>query len=127
LVALSLTLDHPSATAGLVLVSGYYYPTLRADVALAACAVLPVLGDLLRYTVLPPLSRLSLPQAFNIMFYPNKVPPTIEHGFVLEFAVRPSQLAAQNGDGAIMVDTVAALEVPLSNAALAGRHLGPDG
>ena len=35
LVALEMALDNPLDTAGLVLLSGYYFPTARADVALA--------------------------------------------------------------------------------------------
>src|SRR6185437_11119526 len=34
LVALALALNHPHAVRGLVLLSGYYYPNLRADVPL---------------------------------------------------------------------------------------------
>jgi hypothetical protein len=37
----------------LVLVSGYYYPTPRTDVALFPPLALPLVGDLLSYTVAP--------------------------------------------------------------------------
>ena len=50
-VALALALDHPQDVAGLVLLGGYYYPTLRIDSLLGAPAALPVLGDVLRHTV----------------------------------------------------------------------------
>ncbi|MFM0204898.1 alpha/beta hydrolase [Paraburkholderia fungorum] len=53
LVALGMAVGAAADVRGLVLVSGYYYPTVRADVALAAPAALPVLGDVLRYTVSP--------------------------------------------------------------------------
>src|ERR1700722_3417205 len=50
LVALALALDHPDAVSGLVLLSGYYRPTLRADVPLFSLPAIPAIGDLIRYT-----------------------------------------------------------------------------
>ena len=47
-VALALGLNHPDAVKALVLLSGYYYPTLRADVLFSAPTAIPILGDLLR-------------------------------------------------------------------------------
>ena len=46
-VALALALNHPDDVRGLVLLSGYYYPTLRADVLLSSPPAIPILGDLL--------------------------------------------------------------------------------
>jgi pimeloyl-ACP methyl ester carboxylesterase len=43
-VALALALNHPQEVRGLVLVSGYYYPTLRADVLLSSPAAIPSWG-----------------------------------------------------------------------------------
>jgi len=53
LVALALGLDYPQQVSGLVLISGYYYPTPRADVALFSPSAIPALGDLLNHTVTP--------------------------------------------------------------------------
>jgi pimeloyl-ACP methyl ester carboxylesterase len=53
IVALALA-EHPQANvAGLVLVSGYYFWTVRPDVLLVVAGTLPILGDVLRYTILP--------------------------------------------------------------------------
>ena len=46
-VAVALALKYPEIVRGLVLASGYYYPSLRLAVAFSACAV-PVIGDVLR-------------------------------------------------------------------------------
>jgi pimeloyl-ACP methyl ester carboxylesterase len=62
LVALSLALEHPSFVAGLVLVSGYYYPTARMDVPLVSGPAIPVIGDVMRYTVSPAVSAALLPE-----------------------------------------------------------------
>src|SRR3954465_251583 len=53
IVALSLAARHPADMAGLVLLSGYYFWTLRPDVLLVIPGAIPVLGDILRYTVSP--------------------------------------------------------------------------
>ena len=43
----------PVMSAGLVLASGYYYPTPRTDVALFSPPAIPVVGDLISHTVAP--------------------------------------------------------------------------
>src|SRR5205814_2139892 len=60
LVALAMALEHASYVRGLVLLSGYYYPSLRLDVPLASSPAIPVVGDLMRYTVSPVLARRAL-------------------------------------------------------------------
>ena len=44
LVALELALGHPDAVGGLVLLAGYYGPSVRADVPLVALSAIPVVG-----------------------------------------------------------------------------------
>ena len=74
-MALSLAVRHPADTAGLVLLSGYYFWTLRPDVLLVAPGAVPVLGDVLRYTVSPLLGRLMMPLLKRAMFSPAPVSP----------------------------------------------------
>src|SRR5215211_6682735 len=73
IVALSLATRHPADTAGLVLLSGYYFWTLRPDVLLVTAGAIPVLGDILRYTVSPWLGRLLMPLLKRSMFSPAPV------------------------------------------------------
>ena len=61
LVAVALALEFPSLVRSLVLASGYYYPTLRADVFLLSPPAIPLLGDAMRYTISPPIARAMLP------------------------------------------------------------------
>jgi pimeloyl-ACP methyl ester carboxylesterase len=53
LVALGMATGGAAQVSGLVLISGYYYPSARADAVLAAPAALPIVGDIMRYTVSP--------------------------------------------------------------------------
>jgi pimeloyl-ACP methyl ester carboxylesterase len=107
--ALALALADPAAVRGLVLLSGYYHPTLRADALLVAPAAVPVLGDLLRHTVSPPLGAALLPALIKGMFAPLPVPERFERGFPHGMAVRPSQIRAEAQDGAGMAAGVAAM------------------
>ena len=107
--ALALALDHPDAVRGLVLVSGYYHPTLRADALLVAPAAVPVLGDVLRHTVSPLLGAATLPLLIKGMFAPLPVPERFQEGFPRGMAVRPSQIRAEAQDGATMAAGVAAM------------------
>src|SRR3954467_3538118 len=66
LVALALAIAGWRDVRGLVLLSGYYYPTRRADVTLTAPLAIPGLGD---------LARAMVPQAVGHLFAPPGVPP----------------------------------------------------
>ncbi len=110
LVALSLALDHPDAVGGLVLMSGYYRPTARVDVPLPAAAAIPVLGDLLRYTVSPLFGTATLPLTLKAMFAPLAVPEAFRQNFAYGFPVRPSQIRAEGQDAATMVPGAAGLK-----------------
>jgi pimeloyl-ACP methyl ester carboxylesterase len=94
---------------GLVLLSGYYNPTLRADALLVAPAAVPVLGDVLRHTVSPLFGAATLPLLIKGMFAPLPVPERFERGFAGAMAVRPSQVRAEARDGAGMAAQVGAM------------------
>ena len=95
-VALALALNHPIAARGLVLLSGYYYPTFRADVLLSSPPAIPVLGDLLRYSISPLLARLMQPLLLKGMFAPLPVPARFAKGSTSEMSVRPGQIRAES-------------------------------
>ena len=102
-VALSLAFRRPAALCGLVLMSGYYIPTPRPDVWLAAPLAAPVLGSLLRWTTAPITTRLMTSPALRLLFAPNKVSEAFRAQYSIEMAARPSQLAASGAEGAAMV------------------------
>lgn len=109
LVALSMALHHRTDTAALVLLSGYYVPSLRADVVLAAGPAIPVLGDVLRYTVLPLLGWIMGPGVFRRLFAPAPVSQDFRDRFPMAMALRPSQLRATAADTALMIPSAASL------------------
>jgi len=127
MVAVALALDHPGAVRGLVLLSGYFYPTARADVALASPPAIPVLGDVLRYTVSPLVGRALLPTVIKGMFTPREVPPDFTAHFPSGMSVRPSQIRASAQDAAAMIPAAAAMrqryrELRMPLAIIAGRE-----
>ncbi|WP_309244031.1 alpha/beta fold hydrolase, partial [Caballeronia sp. EK] len=67
LVALDLAVEFPANVRGLMLVSGYYYPSARLDAAISAPAAIPLLGDAMRYTVSPVSARLLLKRTAEAM------------------------------------------------------------
>ncbi|WP_205963661.1 alpha/beta fold hydrolase [Roseicella aquatilis] len=103
IVALALAARHPADTAGLVLLSGYYFWTLRPDVLLVVPGAIPVLGDILRHTVSPWLGRLMMPLLKRGMFSPLPVPPRFRADYSDAMALRPSQIRATSMDGALMI------------------------
>jgi pimeloyl-ACP methyl ester carboxylesterase len=109
LVALSLVARHQADIAGLVLLSGYYFWTMRPDVPLVATAALPVLGDILRYTISPILGWLQMPLLKWAMFSPAPVPPRFQAEYSSAMALRPSQIRATSVDGALMIAGALAL------------------
>jgi len=103
---LALALDHPRLVAGLVLVSGYYYPTPRRDVALFSPAAVPLLGDVLNHTVNPFIGEAIAPKLIERMFSPQGVSPRFAAAYPLPLALRPSQIKAFAEDSAHMVAAV---------------------
>lgn len=101
-VAVELALHYPDFVKALVLASGYYYPTVRVDVALLSGPAIPVIGDLMRYTISPIISRLIWPLAMRKIFGPRLVPKKFEQ-FPREMAVRPSQIRASAAEAALMI------------------------
>jgi pimeloyl-ACP methyl ester carboxylesterase len=107
-VAAALALKHREFVAGVVLASGYYYPTMRADVFLLSGPAIPVVGDILSHTVAPLLSRLLWPMIIRKMFAPAPVPDKFR-GYPKEMAVRPSQIRASAAETALLIPTAFAL------------------
>jgi alpha-beta hydrolase superfamily lysophospholipase len=58
-VAVALALKHPQSVSGLVLASGYYYPSSRVDFAIMSGPVVPLIGTIVRHTLAPIVSRCS--------------------------------------------------------------------
>jgi pimeloyl-ACP methyl ester carboxylesterase len=108
-VAIALALDHPDMVRGLILDSGYYYGSVRADVVLMSGPALPLIGDILRYTVSPPVARLLWPSMIRKLFSPALVAATFE-GVPSEMAIRPSQLRASAAESALMIPDALAVQ-----------------
>jgi pimeloyl-ACP methyl ester carboxylesterase len=102
LVAIALALRHRNYVRSLVLLSGYYFPSMRLDVPLSSPPAIPILGDLMRYTVSPLLGRLLWPQLVRHLFGPSVVPARFG-AFPLWLALRPSQLRASAAESALMI------------------------
>jgi pimeloyl-ACP methyl ester carboxylesterase len=108
-VAIALALKYPEAVKGLILASGYYYPTVRSDVFVLSQPAVPVIGDLIRYTIAPLAGRLLWPLAMRKIFGPAAVPKKFER-FPKEMAMRPSQLRAGAAETALLIPDAIALQ-----------------
>lgn len=110
LVAISLALQHPDLVRSLVLASGYYYATARLDTVLFSPPAIPVIGDVMRYTVSPLAARLLMPRLIRKMFAPMPVPERFHRLFPSELMLRPVQIAAAAEDAALMTPSAIGLE-----------------
>jgi pimeloyl-ACP methyl ester carboxylesterase len=109
LIALAMAIEPRIDIRGLTLISGYYYPTARYDVLLTAPAAIPVVGDVIRYTVSPVMGRLLLDQNVRAMFAPSDVPPEFGRYVQRQIVLRPSQMRAIGEDAACMVPAASEL------------------
>ena len=101
-VAVALALKDPALVKGLVLASGYYYPSARADVFAFSAPAIPVIGGVIRYAIAPIVSRLIWPLLLRKVFGPQSVPEKFER-FPKEMAFRPWQLRASAAESALMI------------------------
>ncbi len=103
MVAVALALDHPKQIGGVVLASGYHYPNARVDALLVSPPAIPVIGDLLCYTVVPMIGEAMAPRMIGKMFSPQAVPPRFHSEFPVGLMLRPSQISASTKDGTHMI------------------------
>lgn len=103
MVAMAMALNHPENVRSLVLIGGYFYPSLRVDALLTAPVALPVLGDVMRYTVTALTGRLMLKKMAKSLFAPKALPDNFFPLISREMMLRPVQLRANAEDAAFMV------------------------
>jgi pimeloyl-ACP methyl ester carboxylesterase len=115
LVALAMAARDMSSVRGLVLVSGYYFPTFRLDVLLASAPAIPIVGDLMRYTISPLFGSLMLPTLLRKIFSPRGVPSIVTEQLPKALLVRPGQLRAAAEESASMIPAAASLAETYSN------------
>jgi len=127
IVAANAALERPGLVRGIVLISGYYVPTLRLDSWLAAGSTIPILGEGMRYTLSPLLGRLMAPVMFEALFSPGPVPARFREDFSIGMAVRPWQLGASAAEGATMVAEAKRLQARVGELALPVLMIGGEG
>lgn len=110
LIALALAMEEPTLVRGLVLLSGYYYPTARADVVLFSAPAIPVVGDIVRHTISPLIAKALLPKLIRKIFAPAPVPRRFEERFPKAMILRPLQLRAASEDTALMIPAAMELQ-----------------
>jgi pimeloyl-ACP methyl ester carboxylesterase len=103
LTALALALDHPAQVGGLVLLGGYYYPTFRPDALMMAGPAIPVLGDVMRYTVSPVLGKALVGPLVKKLFAPAEVPDKFFEAVPQSLMLRPGQLKASAAESLLMM------------------------
>jgi pimeloyl-ACP methyl ester carboxylesterase len=103
LVAVAMALDHRELVRSLILLSGFYYPRFRFDVLIASPPAIPLIGDVLRYTISPLIQGLSLPLILRQMFGPPPVPVRFKKLFPLSMILRPWQIRATAAEAALMI------------------------
>ena len=113
LVALAWALDHPGDVAKLVLGSGYFFPTLRADALPTAIAGMPVVGDLIAHTIAPLQTRLTGPAGNRMIFSPADPTKNFLNDMPFGLMLRPQQLRVTAADSG---------QMPAAAARLAKRH-----
>ena len=125
MVALALAQRPNSLARGLVLVSGYYFPSSRTDVWLLSGPGIPIIGDLMRYTVSPLLSALIMPLLFKIIFAPK--PPLPASRYPTALMVRPLHLRAAAEESAFMIPAAARLAPSYPNITCPVTIIAGDG
>ena len=103
LVAIAIGLQDNYPVRGLVLASGYYFPTRRWDFWMMSGPAVPVLGDLMRYTVAPVISWAMLPALLRKLFAPRSVPADFKERFPASMTFRPKQLRAAAEESALLI------------------------
>ena len=113
-VGVALALKFPDLVRGLILASGYYYPTARPDVIAMGAPSLPLIGNILSYTLSPMISRAIWPLMMAKIFGPRSMPEKFA-AFPKEMALRPSQIRASAEESALMIPDAVKLRNQYAN------------
>jgi pimeloyl-ACP methyl ester carboxylesterase len=105
LPALAWALARPHEASALVLLSGYYFPSPRLDVATQRLIDLPGVGATAANSLLPVQGRLTGPAGNRLIFAPRKPTRGYREGMPFPLMLRPRQLRAVIADGAQLVHT----------------------
>jgi pimeloyl-ACP methyl ester carboxylesterase len=103
MVAIWMGLMNPSDVRGLVLMSGYYYPSLRLDVPFASLPAVPGIGTLMRYSLSPVISRMLWHPILRRLFGPPPTPERFLREYPTWLTLRPTQLAASGSESMMMI------------------------
>lgn len=119
----------PRSVAGIVIVSGYHYPPPRLELAMFALPAVPLIGTVLRHTVLPPLDRFGWSWAMKKIFVPAEISGPFAAA-TKGMASRPSQLRSVSAESFLMLASApfasrryADISVPVGIIAGAGDQL----
>ncbi|GGK22697.1 alpha/beta fold hydrolase [Salinarimonas ramus] len=102
LASLAMALDPRADVAGAVLMSGYYYPQERGDVALMGLPAAPVIGPALRWTLGVQTMRRMAPKLYPRLFHPRPIPERMLRDYPFAYAERPEQMRAASAELAAM-------------------------
>jgi pimeloyl-ACP methyl ester carboxylesterase len=119
LVALALALENPEDVAGLVLLSGYFYPTPRSDDMALAPPGFELVNDMVRH--MPLMRRLMAPSTVRHVFAPCAVPERFKAAYPIPLALRPSQTRAVAEEAAMLPEAAAVLSRSYRKLALPVR------
>jgi pimeloyl-ACP methyl ester carboxylesterase len=105
LIAISMAAQAPGALKGLVLLSGYYTPSLRLDVLLNSVPAIPVIGHLMAHTLSPLIARAMWGALQWRVFSP--APKAVRQSFSERYpkwmSLRPHTLRAAAAENAMLI------------------------
>ena len=110
LVAIAMGLRKAYPVRGLILASGYYFPSWRVDFWILSAPALPLMGDALRFTLAPIISLALLPGLIRMLFAPRPVSPKFKSESPFSLTLRPKQLRAAAEESAFLVPAAARLQ-----------------
>ena len=107
LVALAISLEAPEHVAGLVLLSGYYYPV--PHVIARSRPRTPIMNEVMLHAMMPFVGHAMVLSALMSIFAPCVVPARFWRQYSIRLALRPSQLRAVAEEAEMLPDSAEAL------------------
>jgi hypothetical protein len=87
------------------------------DVWFLSGPAIPVVGDLMRYTVSPVLGWLMMPKLLRKLFAPSPIPERFQREFPIFLTLRPVQLRAAAEETAFMIPWVMGMQARYTDRA----------
>lgn len=100
-VAAAMAINHPQMVDSMMLLSGYFYPTRRTNIVSSTLLNLPIIGSVLKNTIMPLIGQVRFSYTKKRAFSPRAISYRYDALVPYDLQVRPETIASSIQDSCL--------------------------